>query len=155
MATPCRALLVAGAFMWLSGCAVGPDYELPGAAVPKLFGSPSLMQGAATTSPPATAHSAEFVRWWQTLHDPHLNALVERAVVSNPDIEIALTRVQEARSQEIVVIGAALPMVGGSAAIATGSGTDLTKGREAQSVRAGDSTTGLKSISRIAGFDAG
>ncbi len=155
MATPCRALLVAGAFMWLSGCAVGPDYELPGAAVPRLFGSGSLMPATATTSPPASAHSAEFVRWWQTLHDPHLNALVERAVVSNPDIEIALTRVQEARSQEIVVIGAALPTVGGSAAIATGSGTDLTKGREAQSIRAGDSTTGLKSISRIAGFDAG
>jgi NodT family efflux transporter outer membrane factor (OMF) lipoprotein len=155
MATPCRALLVAGAFMWLSGCAVGPDYELPLAAVPKLFGSPSLMPAAATTSPPSTAHSAEFVRWWQTLRDPHLNALIERAVVSNPDIEIALTRVQEARSQEIVVIGAALPTVGGSAAIATGSGTDLTKGREAQSIRAGDSTTGLKSISRIAGFDAG
>jgi NodT family efflux transporter outer membrane factor (OMF) lipoprotein len=155
MATPWRALLVAGAFIWLSGCAVGPNYELPVAAVPKLFGSPSTMPAEATTSPPETAHSPEFVRWWQTLHDRHLNALIERAVVSNPDIEIALTRVQEAREQQIVVIGAMLPTVGGSATVATGTGTDLTKGREAQSIRAGDVTTGLNHISRMAGFDAG
>jgi NodT family efflux transporter outer membrane factor (OMF) lipoprotein len=155
MATPCRALLVASAFMWLSGCAVGPDYQLPLEAVPTLFGSTSLTPAAAPTSPPETAHSIQFVRWWQTLHDPHLNALVERAVVSNPDIEVAMTRVQEARSQEIVVIGAALPTVGGSGGIATGTGTDLTKGRVAQSIRAGDSSTGFNQISRMAGFDAG
>jgi outer membrane protein TolC len=87
--------------------------------------------------------------------DCELNALIERAIVSNPDIEIALTRVQEARTQEVVVLGALLPTVGASAMIATGSGTDLSKGRAAQSIRAGDATTNLKSISRIAGFDAG
>jgi NodT family efflux transporter outer membrane factor (OMF) lipoprotein len=155
MATPWRALLAAGAFMCLSGCAVGPDYELPVAAVPKLFGSAALTPAAATTSPPEAAHSPEFVRWWHTLHDPHLNALIERAVVSNPDIEIALTRVQESREQQIVVIGAMLPTVGGSGGIATGTGTDLTKGRVAQSIRAGDVSTGFNHISRMVGFDAG
>jgi NodT family efflux transporter outer membrane factor (OMF) lipoprotein len=157
MSTPGRALLVAGAFIWLSGCAVGPDYQLPEAAVPKLFGSASLTSAAAPMASPASTHSDQFVRWWQILHDRRLNTLVERAVASNPDIEIALTRVQEAREQEIVVIGAMLPTVGGSAAVATGSGTgvDLTRGRAAQSIRAGDTASGLKSISRIAGFDAG
>jgi NodT family efflux transporter outer membrane factor (OMF) lipoprotein len=152
MATLCRALLVTSAFIWLSGCAVGPDYELPVSAVPKLFGSPALMPATAKMSPP---DDAQLLRWWQTLHDGHLNALVERAVASNPDIEIALTRVQEARSEQIVVIGAMLPTVGGSGTEAIGSGTDLTKGRVAQSIRAGDNTTGLKSISRMVGFDAG
>jgi NodT family efflux transporter outer membrane factor (OMF) lipoprotein len=151
MASLCRVLLAAGALVWLSGCAVGPNYEMPVAAVPKLFGSPSL-----TPALPSGPASTDFVRWWQVLHDPHLNVLINRSVVSNPDVEIALTRVQEAREQEIVVIGAALPTVGGSAAVATGSGSgDLTRGREAQSIRAGDSATGLKSITRIAGFDAG
>jgi NodT family efflux transporter outer membrane factor (OMF) lipoprotein len=152
MASLCRGVLVTGALIWLSGCAVGPDYELPASAVPKLFGSASLVTTTPNTGPP---ESGQLVRWWQTLHDSHLNALIERAVVSNPDIEIALTRVQEARSQQIVVIGAMLPTVGGSAAVATGTGTDLTKGRVAQSIRAGDSSSGLQSISRMAGFDAG
>jgi NodT family efflux transporter outer membrane factor (OMF) lipoprotein len=150
MGTRCRALLVVGAAVWLSGCAVGPDYETPLIGVPRSFGSASLVPGAPT--PPVRA---DFVRWWQVLHDPELNALVERAIVSNPDIEIALTRVQEARTQEIVIIGAMLPTVAGSAATAMGTGTDLSKGRAAQSIRAGDSAAGLKSISRIAGFDAG
>jgi NodT family efflux transporter outer membrane factor (OMF) lipoprotein len=155
MATPCRALLVAGAFACLSGCAVGPDYQMPIEAVPKLFGSASLTPAAPPLSPPDRVHSDPFVRWWQTLHDRHLNALIERAVVSNPDIEIALARVQQAREQQIVVLGAMLPTVGGSAAVGTGSGTDVTKGREAESVRAGDNTAGLSQINRIAGFDAG
>jgi NodT family efflux transporter outer membrane factor (OMF) lipoprotein len=150
MGTRCRALLVVAAFVGLSGCAVGPDYETPIVGIPKLFGKASLIPAVA--GDPA---AADFVRWWQVLHDPQLNALIERAIASNPDIEIALTRVQEARTQQVVVLGAMLPTVGGSATTAIGSGTDLTKGRAAQSIRAGDITTGLKSISRIAGFDAG
>ena len=158
MAWLCRVSLVAGALIWLAGCAVGPDYEVPVTEVPKLFGTASLTPAVPNGPPggtPAGTASTDFVRWWLSLHDRHLNALIERAIASNPDIAIALTRVQEAREQQIVVIGAMLPTVAGSAAIATGSGTDLTKGREAQSIRAGDSTSGLKSISRIAGFDAG
>jgi NodT family efflux transporter outer membrane factor (OMF) lipoprotein len=136
--------------VWLSGCAVGPDYDLPTVGIPKFFGTASLTPAVASA-----AADADFVRWWRSLHDRQLNALVERAIASNPDIEIALTRVQEARTQQVVVLGAMLPTVGGSATTAIGSGTDLTKGRAAQSIRAGDTTTGLKSISRIAGFDAG
>jgi NodT family efflux transporter outer membrane factor (OMF) lipoprotein len=150
MGTRCRALFAASAFVWFSGCAVGPDYELPTVGIPRFFGTTALTP-AVVGSPVA----ADFVRWWQKLHDPQLTAFVERAVASNPDIEIALTRVQEARTQEVAVLGRMLPTVGGSATIATGSGSDLTKGRAAQSIRAGDSSTNLKSISRMAGFDAG
>jgi NodT family efflux transporter outer membrane factor (OMF) lipoprotein len=157
MVSLCRVSLVAGALIWLSGCAVGPDYEVPTAAVPKLFGSASLTSAipSGPSGAPNSPDSAQFIRWWQSLHDRHLNVLIDRAVASNPDIEIALTRVQEAREQQVVIVGAMLPTVGVSATEAIGSGTDLTKGREAQSVRAGDSTQGLKSISRMAGFDAG
>lgn len=37
-----RAILVASAFIWLSGCAVGPDYDPPAVTVPKAFGTASL-----------------------------------------------------------------------------------------------------------------
>ncbi len=150
MGVLCRALSVIGAVTWLSGCAVGPDYELPIFAVPAAFGS-----SAETTGVPTPPVASDFVRWWKSMHDPELNALIERAIVSNPDIEIALTRIQEEREQQLAVVSQMLPTVGGSATVAEGTGTDLTKGRAAQSIRAGDSTSGLKSISRMAGFDAG
>lgn len=150
MRKECRVPLVVGAVLWLAGCAVGPDYQLPEAGIPKFFGSASLTPAIAT--PPT---NADFVRWWRSLHDRNLNALVERAIASNPDIEIALTRVQEARTQEIVVLGAMLPTVGGSAAAATGTGSDLSKGRIAQSLSSADNGTGITRINRIAGFDAG
>src|SRR6266852_2116934 len=150
MGTPCRAFLVTGAFIWLSGCAVGPDYEHPVVAVPEVFGTVSLNPTVASALP-----AADFVQWWQVLHDPQLNALIERAVVSNPDIEIMLTRVQEARTREIVVLGAMLPTVGGNAAIAAGTGVNLVIGRVPLPLIAGANFRGLKSISRLAGFDAG
>jgi outer membrane protein TolC len=149
MATPCRALLLTGAFIWLSGCAVGPDYEPPVVAVPVVFGTASLTPAVA--SAPLTA---DFVRWWQALHDRQLDALIEQAVASNPDIEIMLTRVQEARSQEIVVLGAMLPTVGGNAAIANGTGVNHMIGRIPLPLISAANFRGLKSVTRLAGFDA-
>jgi outer membrane protein TolC len=154
MGTRFRATVIVIAALWMSGCAVGPDYVPPAVAVPTSFGTSSLK--TAYPKPQSTLPATpDFVRWWQLLHDRQLDHLIDQAVASNPDLEIALTRVQEARTQEIVVLGAMLPTVGGSAGIAEGTGTDLTKGRVAQSIRAGDSSSGLKSISRMAGFDAG
>src|SRR6266481_2185304 len=150
MATPFRALLLTGAFIWLSGCAVGPDYEPPVVAVPEVFGTASLTPAVA--SAPLTA---DFVRWWQALHDRQLDALIEQAVVSNPDVEIMLTRVQEARTREIVVLGGMLPTVGGSAAIATGTGVNLMQGRIPPVLISGSNFRGLRQIWRVAGFDAG
>jgi outer membrane protein TolC len=148
MGTLRRAILVASAFIWLSGCAVGPDYDPPAVTVPKAFGTASLSPALA-----GAAASPDFVRWWQ--HDPQLDWLVERAIVSNADIEMALMRVQEARSEQVVVLGGMLPTMGGDAGIATGSGGDLMRGRLPGTIRAGDAVRGYRAVSRIAGFDAG
>ena len=148
MRRPCRAVLVTSAFISFSGCAVGPDYQLPTVAVPTEFRTASLTPAM---SGPTTG---EFVRWWQVLRDPQLNWLIEQAIASNPDIEIALTRVQEARLQQNVVLGAMLPTVAGSGGIATGSAGDLMRSRAGRVLRAGDSTHGFTAISRMAGFEA-
>ncbi len=150
MVTKGRILRAFGVAATLSGCSVGPDYQVPEVSLPAVFGP---------VSSPVVSKSFHFeadtVRWWQTLHDRELNRLVERAIAFNPDIEIALTRVQAVRTQEIVVIGAALPEAGASAGIGAGTGTDLTKGRVSQALRSGTNSTGLQPLSRIAGFDAG
>ena len=143
-------LLIAFAVGALCGCTVGPDYYLSDVEVPVSYGS--AWKAVVTQE---IVPQPEPVRWWYTLHDRELDRLVERAVECNPDIEIALTRVQAFRTQQIVVIGNALPQVGASGTYAAGTGTDLTKGRVAQSIRAGDSTTGFQNITRMGGFDLG
>jgi len=90
MGTPGRTFLVASAFAWLSGCAVGPDYESPSIAVPATFATAPLTPAVAGA--PVTP---DFVRWWDSLRDPQLSWLVKRAIEGNPDIEIALMRILE------------------------------------------------------------
>jgi NodT family efflux transporter outer membrane factor (OMF) lipoprotein len=146
----CRFLAILGATAYLSGCAVGPDYMTPEFRVPFQFSALRTPTPTATNSAP----SANLAQWWRVFRDPELNLLVERAVAANPDIEIALTRVQEAREREIVVLGSALPQVAVSAAAGKGSGSDSVKGRIAQSLDAGENTTGFSEITQVAGFDA-
>ena len=115
-----RYLFLVAVAVQLSGCAVGPDYLTPEFPVPTHF--LATRDGASKAANTASTPSIDPMRWWRAFRDPELNSLVERAIAANPDIEIALTRVQEAREREIVVIGAALPQVGVSSAVAGGSG---------------------------------
>jgi NodT family efflux transporter outer membrane factor (OMF) lipoprotein len=135
----------------LAACAVGPNYHTPKPDAPAHF--------AATVNPITTASNAgaaepDLSTWWQALNDAELNSLVERAVKSNLDIGIALDRLQEARTYEVLVTGAALPSVDASAAAARGTGSDLTKGRADSVLRSADTGTGIEHINTIAGFSA-
>ncbi len=149
MAVHRQLLLALGVAAGLCGCSVGPDYQFPEVSLPVRFGASSR----ATVSP-ATAPEPESVRWWQTLHDPELDRLVEQAVAYNPDIEIALTRVQAVRTQENIVISSALPSAEASGAIGQGTGNDLTKGRAAPALRSAMNNTSLSKETRVGGFDA-
>ena len=93
--------------------------------------------------------------WWKSFGDPELDSLIDRALAANFDLEIALTRLQEARTAEIVVEGGALPEIDASGALAGGTGTNSTKGRVEGPLNAGTNTTGLKEITQVVGFDAG
>jgi NodT family efflux transporter outer membrane factor (OMF) lipoprotein len=141
-----RLSLIAGVagLALLSGCAVGPDYEKPDVPAPKEFSGAS---GAPTIDP---------AQWWRALGDQELDALVERAVAANPDIEIALTRLQEARTQEAVLLGEALPEAGAAGAMGRGTGSDVTRGRVPSLLTSASNTatSPTRQIKQIAGFDA-
>src|ERR1700744_4145455 len=109
----------------LGACAVGPNYRVPQIALPGRF-------AAAPVSP--TSDGAELASWWQALKDPELDSLIGRAITANPDIEIALDHLQAARTYEAGMLGTVLPDVRGSAAAARGTGSDLARGRAAQSL---------------------
>jgi NodT family efflux transporter outer membrane factor (OMF) lipoprotein len=83
-----------------------------------------------------------------------LDSLVSRAVAANPDAQIALDRLQAARTYEISVTGTALPTVGASAAAARGTGSDVTRSRASNILYSADNSSGLKQINEIGGFDA-
>ncbi len=138
----------------LSGCALGPNYLIPDIGTPNLFSSGAT---AIKTSVVAIdqSDSSSILHWWTLLNDPELEFLIERAVVANPDIEIAATRIRAARENEVAVRGMALPDIEASAGAGRGTGTNSAKGRVSSPLNAATNTTGLNEITHVAGFDAG
>jgi len=79
-----RALLIG--VLLLGACTVGPNYQPPKLALPAAWPAPS--------APLPDARD-----WWRDLGDTRLNALEERALKDNLDIEQALARIDQARAQ--------------------------------------------------------
>jgi NodT family efflux transporter outer membrane factor (OMF) lipoprotein len=96
----------------------------------------------------------DLTQWWRSFNDSELNSLVDRAVRANPDIEIALTHLQQARTQEAAQESAALPEVAASAAGGRGTGSDLTRAGAAPALRQADNKGDLNQIREVAGFSA-
>jgi NodT family efflux transporter outer membrane factor (OMF) lipoprotein len=137
----------------LTACAAGPNYRTPQPDEPPTFAAiVALNSGWGSSTVPAAA--PDLAVWWRALNDPQLNSLVDRAVKSNLDIEIALDRLQQARTYEAVVVGFALPEVDASAAAGRGTGSDLSRGRAQQALVSAANTSGLQQINTLAGFDA-
>lgn len=76
----------------LSACAVGPDYQRPASALDAGF------VNAGATAVNAQAVSAEIVRFWRGFGDATLDALIERGLAANGDVQIAQARLSEARA---------------------------------------------------------
>jgi NodT family efflux transporter outer membrane factor (OMF) lipoprotein len=136
--------VAAAAAMVLAACAVGPSYRTPKPDVPDRFAASASAQAPSVV---------DLATWWKALQDPELDSLVDRAVKNNLDIEVALVRLQQARTYEAEVVGHALPEVDASAAEGRGTGTDAARGRAAQPLVSADNDTGLH-INTLAGFDA-
>jgi NodT family efflux transporter outer membrane factor (OMF) lipoprotein len=135
----------------LASCAVGPNYHAPAIETPHTFVAASA---TAVRTAPGTHATVDLTQWWHALDDAELDSLIDRAIVANPDIEIALTRLQEVRTQETVLAGDALPQVAASAAAGRGTGSDLTVAGAAPALRAADNKGALNGISQVAGFAA-
>src|SRR5499427_5660739 len=91
----------------LAGCAVGPNYKRPQAAVPTHW----------TVGPTrgTEAKSPETDEWWASFQDAELNSLVERSASRNLDLKLALERVQEARAARGVARSGYFPSIDGAA----------------------------------------
>lgn len=145
---PLAGLLAAAT---LSGCAVGPNYHTPSVRMPSQFAASANMTSAVGTAP----QPAQLVSWWRTMNDPELDSLVQRAVQANPNVIVALDRLQAARTYEAGLTGTVLPVASAGGGYGTGTGDDLTRGREPEPLTSADNTRGLTHVNAVAGFDAG
>ncbi len=132
----------------LGGCAAGPNYHEPKPDVPAAF-----VAAAPGSVPSVSPAVTDLAAWWRALDDQELNSLIERAIKGNPDLEIALTRLQQARTYEAGIIGSALPEIDASGGIGKGTGSDLSRGRAENALRSADNSTGLQHLNSIGGFD--
>jgi NodT family efflux transporter outer membrane factor (OMF) lipoprotein len=77
------------------------------ASLPKSVpASYSQQPGTGTTTDAAVG------KWWETLNDPELTGLVERAVEANLDLKVASSRILEARAARRISRSDLLPTVG-------------------------------------------
>lgn len=148
-----RVALWATVCVSLAACAVGPDYRSPLTPLPGSFAAPSQVN-ALRRDANGNNRAVNDSRWWRALHDRELDSLIERAVAASPTLEIALNRVQQARAQEAVFIGAALPQAEVSEGGALGTGSDLARGRASQTLVSGENAGGVSQIGNLVGFDA-
>ncbi|QKR99278.1 efflux transporter outer membrane subunit [Sphingomonas sp. CL5.1] len=80
--------------LFLAGCTVGPDYGGPSpVANAERAGAQFRRADAAQTVP-----QPPLARWWTSLGDAQLTALIDRALAASPDIAIAEARVRKARA---------------------------------------------------------
>jgi NodT family efflux transporter outer membrane factor (OMF) lipoprotein len=145
-----HAFFLALLMLLLAGCTVGPDYKAPKIEMPKTFTAGAAVAAALHNKSPIAV-----ARWWRALDDPQLDSLVERAVAGNLDLKIALARLQEARTEEQVAMGAALPAASLAGAAGRGTGSDITRGRVPSTLTSADTTNGLRQVNEIGGFEAG
>ena len=149
----------------LCGCTVGPDYKSPDTPMPDFFTDAvaSIKAAISSPAPPAMAQPKNVKGapatvapdlWWRSLGDAELNALIDRAVAENLDLAVALARLQEARTQEAVILGISLPSASAEAAVGKGTGSDVTRSRIPSDLTSAVNGAGLKQVNAVAGFDA-
>src|SRR5271169_139416 len=108
-------LIAAGlGLVMISGCMVGPEYHPPQSTViPSEWAGVSKIPSDQPSV--ATAQPVDLTQWWRQFADPTLNELVEEAVKTNLDLQIAVARLRQARALRGITIGGLWPSVAASA----------------------------------------
>ena len=99
-----KTMTVLVSIVWLSGCTLlGPLYQRPEASDVRLPEQYKQAEQADAIQAPND--------WWSLYQDATLNALVEKALQNNTDIQLAVARIEEADASMREVGAALLPSV--------------------------------------------
>lgn len=143
---PCICALAIATFSaWVAGCTVGPDYRRPDVPMPARWSEPS--GGTQVAAPLAS-------QWWKLYGDTELDALIERAIKSNLDLQRAEYRIREARAMLRQNASASWPSVNASISAERGQESENAPG-VSPFTQGGDLGSGA-SLQNLfqAGFDA-
>src|SRR5580704_10012899 len=96
------------AVMLLASCAVGPDFVHP--AAPEITRytreplAPRTSSAQTSSADVASGQSQRFIagrdipkEWWAVFKSPALNALIERAIANNPNLQSAMATLRAAQ----------------------------------------------------------
>jgi outer membrane protein, multidrug efflux system len=92
----------------ISGCKVGPNYEVPETCMPETFSEDRGQEVLLICD-------ESLVEWWKVFNDPFLNQLLEEATAGSFDYLVALEKVKQARSQYWIQFTKILPELDSSA----------------------------------------
>ena len=101
-----RVALIAFAILFVSGCALGPNYVRPASVVPASYKSTNEL-GAWKEARPLD-HVPKGA-WWNIFGDETLNDLESRAATANQELKAAVARVDQARAVARVARSELLP----------------------------------------------
>ncbi|MEM8931741.1 MAG: efflux transporter outer membrane subunit, partial [Acidobacteriota bacterium] len=95
---PARALAVALAALFATGCVVGPDYVAPKPTTAADFAATTEASVVALDRADATSAPDPDAAWWQALGDATLTGLIDDALAANLDLAVASARVDTSRA---------------------------------------------------------
>ncbi|HEY4146368.1 efflux transporter outer membrane subunit [Pinirhizobacter sp.] len=107
-----KTLLSLALTLALAGCMVGPDYQRPAVKMPTVY---KELPGWSPAVPAAEVPKGD---WWTLFHDPLLDHLEPKVVVSNQTVRQAYANYQQAEADVQVARSALFPTLG-----VTGSAT--------------------------------
>jgi NodT family efflux transporter outer membrane factor (OMF) lipoprotein len=96
----------------LPGCTVGPDYR----GAPQVAGGAGHAHSFVRAPAMGTTSTHTPSRWWDTLGDAQLSALIDAALAHNQNLQAAQARLRESRAQLQQQRAEALPTVSADAA---------------------------------------
>jgi NodT family efflux transporter outer membrane factor (OMF) lipoprotein len=110
-----RLFALIGAILFLSACAVGPNYKRPAAVIAPAYKEPppdAFKEAQAAGLRPANPSDAfQKGKWWEIYHDPALNALEEQIDINNQNVLVAEANYREAKAAVRVARAGLYPTV--------------------------------------------
>ncbi len=98
-----RGVTVVVSAVLLAGCSFAPKYERPPTDPP-----------ATWRTPDTDTRSLADLAWWQVFQDETLQGIIGVALAENKDVQIAVTRIEQARAEAGIVNAALWPQIGAS-----------------------------------------
>jgi NodT family efflux transporter outer membrane factor (OMF) lipoprotein len=109
--------LVIGAWLWLSSCAVGPNFERPKAPATQTYDKPE--RPASDAAPPGAVHMTAGAdvpaQWWQLFQSPMLDQTLREAIAGSPTMASAQATLAAAREAVIIARAGYLPRINATA----------------------------------------